>query len=441
MSREGSRGDAACAARIGSVVLGCYELRSLIGQGGMGAVYEARHLRLGRRVAVKVVRPGLADDAKVLARFEQEALSAGALESEHIPAVIDFARDESAAPCLVMEYLEGKNLAQLLEAEGPLPIARAVDIIRQACRGLGVAHAAGIVHRDLKPSNLLLCRRSDGSDLVKIVDFGIAKVMKPHESPADTTTGATLGTPHYMSPEQARGEKSIDQRTDIYALGAILYELLTSTKPHPGDTYNAIIYHILSKEPAPLREVRPLVPEGLARVVHRALSREADDRPSSIDELAASLGPYAPDGGDRLGSSDTTLQSSGSVSASSPASASRTRLAVAFVAGVLLTGGVVALLRSPRPREAEARARTESPQPETTSPASVPAAHEAPSARDAPVPPPPDASRSARGAAGGPVASPPRAAPRAGSSPAAAHTVAAPAPQPSSRFELRNPYQ
>jgi serine/threonine-protein kinase len=194
---------------------------------------------------------------------------------------------------LVMEYLDGEDLAHLLVRGGPLPVPRAAYIIIQACRGLAAAHARGIVHRDLKPENLFICKRNDGSDLVKVLDFGIAKLHTGPVGTGLTQTGTTMGTPFYMSLEQARGAKEVDHRTDIYALGVILYEILSGTKPHPGESYNEILYHVISKEPAPLDGTRPGLPPGLSAVVHRAMAREVEDRYASAADLTAALIPFA----------------------------------------------------------------------------------------------------------------------------------------------------
>jgi serine/threonine-protein kinase len=178
--------------------------------------------------------------------------------------------------------------------EGPMPVGRAVNIAIQACRGLDAAHAAGIVHRDLKPENLFLCRRGDGSDLVKILDFGIAKLSGPEGSANSMTrTGSTMGTPFYMSPEQARGAKELDHRADVYSLGVILFEALSGQKPHPGDSYNAILYHILTQPPTPLGLLRPGLPPELVAIVHRTLASLPSERPASAVQLARDLAPFA----------------------------------------------------------------------------------------------------------------------------------------------------
>ena len=277
--------------RVGTTAGGRYRIVRLLGSGGMGEVYEAQHTKIGRRFAIKFLHPAFASNTEIMARFQREAESAGALENENIAAVVDFGAAEDGAPYLVMEYLDGEDLAHLLVRTGPLPVPRSTYAIIQACRGLAAAHARGIVHRDLKPENIFVCKRGDGSDLVKVLDFGIAKL---HTGGTGLTqTGTTMGTPYYMSLEQARGAKDVDHRTDVYALGVILYEILSGAKPHPGDSYNEILYHVITKQPAPLESVRPGLPPGLAEVVSKAMACEAGNRYPSVSELMAALIPFA----------------------------------------------------------------------------------------------------------------------------------------------------
>jgi serine/threonine-protein kinase len=249
---------------------------------------------IGRRFAVKLLHPHRAQQPSVLARFQREARAAGSLESEHIAAAIDFGEAGDGAPYLVMEHLAGLDLAALIERDGPLPAGRAAALVVQACRGLAAAHARGIVHRDLKPANLFLTSRSDGADLVKVLDFGIAKLLDTSDGGSSiTATGKLLGTASYMAPEQARGDADIDHRVDVYALGAILYELLTSARAHPGAGYNATLFHILTQRCVPLRVLRPDLPRGLDDVVERAMAPRRDDRFATVAALAAALAPFA----------------------------------------------------------------------------------------------------------------------------------------------------
>jgi serine/threonine-protein kinase len=291
-SAESDADTLAGGARVGQIIAEKYRLERLLGRGGMGEVYEARHVVVGRRFAVKLLHPHLAQGSSAVARFLREARAAGSLENPHIAAVVDFATTRDGLPFLVMEYLEGRSLGRLLSSEGPLPVPRAVSLLLQICRGLEAAHRAGIVHRDLKPDNLFVVTQPDGSELLKILDFGIAKLVD-EPSAQLTHSGAVLGTAFYMAPEQARGEKQVDFRVDIYALGVIAFELLSAHKPHPGDSYNAILAHILTQPPESLQSFRPGLPEGLVELVEAALAFAPVERPSSVAAWAESLSAFS----------------------------------------------------------------------------------------------------------------------------------------------------
>lgn len=283
----------ASEGRAGELVSDKYRIVRRLGQGGMAAVYEARHVVIDRRVALKFLHPLFASDRETLARFEREARTAGALESEHIAATLDFGRTTDGSPYIVMEYLSGEDLAQCLRRERALPIEEAVEVVRQACRGLAKAHAAGVIHRDLKPDNLFLCERADGALLVKILDFGIAKLRATSSQiGAATRPDLVIGSVPYMAPEQARGATSIDERTDTYSLGVILYEALTGEKPHPGDTYDAILYHLLSLLPVPVEQHRPDLPQELVDIVCQAIQDRSEDRFPSADALGDALSRF-----------------------------------------------------------------------------------------------------------------------------------------------------
>jgi len=279
------------ASRAGSTLGGKYRVARLLGQGGMGSVYQAQHLLLHRRFAVKFLRDDLTGRRDALTRFRREAEAAGALEHENVAAVIDFGVADDGAPFIVMEYLDGIDFGVLLANEGPLASERAADLVRQAAAGAEAAHAAGIVHRDLKPQNLFLCRRSDGTDLVKVLDFGIAKLASAEA--IVTQTGTLLGSPAYMAPEQARGEASLDARADVHALGVILYELLSGTTPHPGQSHHAVIHHIATEPPLPLEREGLELPSGLSELVRRALAPNASDRPATAAAFSDELRPFA----------------------------------------------------------------------------------------------------------------------------------------------------
>ncbi len=281
------------ASRLGMVVGDKYELVRLIAQGGMGTVYLARHTSIGRRLAVKFLHTALLGRREMMTRFRREAQLAGSLENEHIAAVTDFGFAGDGVPYIVMEYLDGQDLGSLFEQQGLLPVPRIVEMIIQACYGLEAAHERRVIHRDLKPENLFICRRTDGADLIKILDFGIAKLCEHTGEPALTRTGVAMGTPNYMAPEQVRGDRTLDHRVDIYALGVILYEGLSGRLPHPGTTYHTVLNHILTQPAVALDSVRRGLPNGLAEVVHRALDREAEERFADIVEFRRALDPFA----------------------------------------------------------------------------------------------------------------------------------------------------
>ena len=225
----------------GDVLAGKYRVERVIGAGGMGVVVQATHLELDERVAMKFLLPHAIENAEAATRFVREARAAVKIKSEHVARVTDVGRLENGAPYIVMEFLQGSDLAAVLQ-NGPLSIEDAVDFVLQASDAMAEAHAANIVHRDLKPSNLFMSLRSDGTPLIKVLDFGISKVNVPDTSDAGLTrTTAIMGSPFYMSPEQMRSSKDVDHRTDIWALGVILYELLTGTQPFNGETLPQLV--------------------------------------------------------------------------------------------------------------------------------------------------------------------------------------------------------
>jgi serine/threonine protein kinase len=276
----------------------------VIGVGGMGVVVEAVHIDLDRRVALKfMLVDAIGHTGEAVARFLREGRAAAKLQSEHVARVLDVGRLDTGEPYMVMEFLEGKDLSDVLQAEGPQPIDRAVSYVLQACEAIAEAHAAGIVHRDLKPSNLFLSRRSDGAPLVKVLDFGISKVVRSENdagvSVGMTSTQAMLGSPAYMSPEQVRSTKNVDGRTDIWALGIVLYELLACQSPFVAESVPALIAAIASDPAIPIVQRRPDVPPLLADVVMRCLEKDPSRRFASVAELAIAL--------QRFGSPDDDL--------------------------------------------------------------------------------------------------------------------------------------
>jgi len=284
--------------RAGDVVADKYEVERVLGHGGMGVVVVARHRVLGHRVAIKYLLPAVAHDAAAVARFTREAQAAVALRGEHVARVFDVGTLETGAPYMVMELLTGTDLETMLERDGPLDVRCAIDFVLQACEAIAEAHALGIVHRDLKPSNLYVTQRPDGSPLVKVLDFGIAKTIETAaERPSMlTATGTTLGTPVYMSPEQIRDAKTADRRTDIWALGVVLHHLLAGEPPFVGDTLPSLCAQILTEPAIPLASTRPDVPADLAAVVSRCLAKRAEDRFQDVGELAQALAPFASEG-------------------------------------------------------------------------------------------------------------------------------------------------
>jgi serine/threonine-protein kinase len=285
----------------GEVLDGKYRIEQMLGEGGMGAVAKATHVLRRAPVALKFMSPAVLSMQGAVERFVNEGVAASQIDSDHVVKVFDVGRLPSGAPYLVMEFLEGRDLSQLLEREGPvLPVPRAVHFTVQALRALHTAHAAGIVHRDMKPSNCFVINKDGEPDFVKLVDFGISKVRSADEggaapAPHLTKTNSALGTPLYMSPEQARSPRDVDHRSDLYSVGAILYEMLAGRTPYTSDTgeFTEILFKIFTTEPEPLQGIRPDLPEGLAAVVHRALLRDREGRFASAADMAEALAPYA----------------------------------------------------------------------------------------------------------------------------------------------------
>jgi serine/threonine-protein kinase len=247
---------------MGEVLDGKYRIERLLGEGGMGAVAKATHLLRRAPVALKFMSPAVLQMTGAVERFVNEGVAASQIDSDHVVKIFDVGRMASGAPYLVMEYLEGCDLAQLLEREGPvLGAQRAVNFTLQILRALQAAHAAGIVHRDMKPSNCFVITKDGDPDFIKLVDFGISKVKSADEAPAAhlTRTNSALGTPLYMSPEQARSPRDVDHRTDLYSVGAILYEMLTGRTPYTADSgeYTEILFKIFTTDPEYIKTFRP----------------------------------------------------------------------------------------------------------------------------------------------------------------------------------------
>ncbi|MBK7580868.1 MAG: serine/threonine protein kinase [Myxococcales bacterium] len=382
----------------GRVIAGKYQLMRLLGEGGMGAVYEALHTTTHKRCAVKLlITPELAAHPGIVKRFFREAKASSIAESDHIVQVFDSGTDPAdSLPYMVMELLSGQDLDALLKTAGAVEPAAAVKLVLQAATGLAKAHERGIVHRDIKPANLYLTQRDNGEITVKLLDFGIAKVKMENfaeTSQGLTKSGSMMGTPLYMSPEQARGKKDIDSHTDVWSLGVVLYVLLAGELPYNSDTLGDLLVAIITTDPPLLQDRAPWVPPEIAEVVHRAMHREPGRRYADAAQLRDALAAISP-GGSRLYASDLVSVSGASKAsvaprlavsaeglliagtrtgmsvtqeAPTPAPVKRQRSTFGVVAAVvvaLVVGGVggAKLLRARKRDRREAAARSEQPQ-------------------------------------------------------------------------------
>ena len=283
--------------QTGDVIAGKYQVERILGIGGMGIVVAAHHMQLDEKVAIKLLRPEVAAKPDILTRFEREARAAVKIKSEHVARVIDVGRLDSGAPYMIMEYLEGGDLKAWLRDRGPMDAAQAAEFVLQVCEAVAEAHALGIVHRDLKPANLFCIKRADGLLSIKVLDFGISKTSASRSSRPDfdvTSTGAVVGSPVYMSPEQLKSSRGVDSRTDIWSLGIILYELVAGRVPFLAASLTELAIDIATVAPPPLRDLQPELPPGFEDVVRRCLVKERDDRTQNVGELAIALRDFAP---------------------------------------------------------------------------------------------------------------------------------------------------
>jgi len=362
---------------LGVVLAGRYEVLRRIGEGGMGAVYEAKHTLIGKRVAVKVLLEKFHAQSDLVARLLQEARLASSIGHENIVDVTDFGTTDDGRSFVVMEFLDGESLAELAMREAPLPIERSLRIARQVASALGAAHAKGIFHRDVKPENIYLVQRGD-TDFVKVVDFGISKAVKPggDEGPETyrlTHTGLLLGTPLYMSPEQARGSEDLDHRVDIWALGVLLYECLTGEVPFRANNYLQIISQVLTHEPMPPSQLRPElgIPDAVEAVVMRAMEKDRTRRYQTMAELERDL--------ERLLAGDQNVGTPPVPEGGTPPVARRAppRWPLVLAATAALVGGVVAAISRPGSSTAGPAAHRPTafaPQPTPPAPPEIPAA-------------------------------------------------------------------
>jgi serine/threonine protein kinase len=364
----------------GETLAGKYKIERILGRGGMGIVVAARHLELEERVAIKfLLRGGTGGDPAVLERFLREARAAAKVKNEHVCRVFDVGRLESGEPYLVMEYLEGIDLADKLDANGPLSVTEAASFLIEACAALAEAHAMGIVHRDLKPANIFLAKRSDGSTCVKVLDFGISKWT---ESDAMTATSALIGSPAYMSPEQIVSARTVDRRADIWSLGVVLHELVAGAPPFEADTVLQLSIKIREQPPDLLRDVVPHASKeihDLEAVVAKCLTKDPEQRYADMSELARALGPFAdPETRrlvDKIRSHNGNISNS-SIDAAAPRSPPVLELDAAFSATMLSDDGRNAeLLVQKTKAQPQAQAKATAAKKTSEEPSATPVGH------------------------------------------------------------------
>lgn len=276
--------------QAGQVLDGKYRIVRLIGEGGMGAVYEGENTRIKRRVAIKVLHSGVASNDEMVQRFEREAQVAGTVGNDHILEILDLGSLPSGERYMVMEFLDGQTLTDRIKDRGRLAPGEALAILKQALEGLSAAHAANIVHRDLKPENIFILKQKAGhKDFVKIIDFGISKFEGQGASSRMTRTGALMGTPHYMAPEQATGSSVVDARTDIYAIGIILYEAVTGRVPFEAESFNQLLFEIALAKIAPARQLIPDLDPAIDSIILKATARDPVHRFQNCAELLGAI--------------------------------------------------------------------------------------------------------------------------------------------------------
>jgi eukaryotic-like serine/threonine-protein kinase len=284
--------------KVGDCIAGKYRVERTLGAGGMGAVLAAQHIELGSRVAIKVLLPAAAQLPGAVERFLREARAAAALCGDHVARVLDTGKLDTGMPYLVMDYLAGRDLGKVLAERGPLPIEEAAHYLLHACDAMAEAHSLGIVHRDLKPGNLFVVTRPNGSSVLKVLDFGLAKILDGARTEATeaslTNTGLVIGTPHYMPPEQLRGLKFANARSDIWSLGVIAYQVLTGRRPFVAPDTVGLITAIAADEPVPPRTLRPDIPAPIDAIIMRCLHKNPEMRTQTVQELAAVFEPFAP---------------------------------------------------------------------------------------------------------------------------------------------------
>jgi eukaryotic-like serine/threonine-protein kinase len=330
------------SVQIGGVIAGKYRVDRIRGVGGMGIVVEAMHLHLDLPIAIKFMSPWLKDNPGGVVRFMLEARATARIQCEHVVRVFDVASLEDGTPYIVMECLEGEDLGRMLQKRGRLPVAEAVEYVHQACAGVAEAHTMGVVHRDLKPSNLFRCCRPHGAPVVKVLDFGVSKLLPQGDTRLRSarTTGphVIIGSPAYSSPEQLYGAGNVDGRADIWALGAVLYELVTGKPPFLGDTLMEVCSRVVAAPLEPLGARSPEVSPELEAVIARSLAKDREQRFATVSDFAAALAPFA------LGRTQISVSSAPSLAAPTPARATGRRRRVSRSRAVMwcITSAVLA---------------------------------------------------------------------------------------------------
>lgn len=296
-SESASRvGEPVGAPTAGSIIAQKYQVERKLGAGGMGVVVAARHLQLNQLVAIKFLHPGADPEGIITKRFLREARAAAALKGEHVARVFDVGTLDDGSPFMVMEYLEGMSVSKLIRRHAPLPINEAVDLMMQACKAMEEAHQLGIVHRDIKPGNMFLTTRPDGSRILKVLDFGISKLsgkLDDEGEPTLTASNMVLGSPKYFSPEQVKDAKNVDHRADVWALGLVLYYMLTGRRPFEGETMSAVCVAIATETPPRLIDLRPEAPRELDAAVMGCLIKDPERRTQSTTDFARAIAPFA----------------------------------------------------------------------------------------------------------------------------------------------------
>jgi serine/threonine protein kinase len=375
----------------GTIVADKYVVEDVLGTGSMGFVVSATHKLIGQKVAIKFIKTEFVESEDALSRFKREARALVQVQSENVVRVFDYGTMRDESPYLVMEFLTGRDLQRELRARRTIPVEEAAEIIVQACEGLAAVHARGIVHRDIKPANLFLTQRANARLLVKIVDFGISKAPKLSEDDVTITKGS-IGSPHYMSPEQLRNSRSVDARSDIWSLGVTLYRALTGELPFAGETVATLLAAVVATEPRNLRELRPDLSPEIEAVVRKCLEKNWDDRYGSAQELADALSPFAMPSKRSFASLPERIDSSPPPHESTPMHESTSRAHIAPVSGALGEPGApwrpraalaaaigvplvlvtLALRFAPAEKPVAARRATEAPSATATTVASVP---------------------------------------------------------------------